>query len=124
MTEPDPRNDRPPPPTQSSANRSGSDAVVQDHGVAAGERAVAVSGNVEQSVIIPGDHNVVNVTYQGVTIRIPSPAAVQQHRTELCRRLECEAEQRWGGMGLYLREEGARLRIEASPYQSGLSGSE
>ena len=124
MTEPDPRNDRPPPLTQSSANLSGSGAVAQDHGAAAGERGVAVSGNVEQSVIIPGDHNVVNVTYQGVTIRIPSPAAVQQHRTELRRRLECEAEQRWGGMGLYLCEEGARLRIEASPCQSGLSGSE
>jgi hypothetical protein len=123
MTNPDPPDAMKPPQTQSSVHLSGPGAVAQDHGAAANERGVAIGGDVEQSPIVTGDHNVVNVTYQGATIRIPSPEAVQQHRAASRRKLEREAEARWGGMGLYIHEEGSHLPIEASPYQPGLTGS-
>ncbi len=83
--------------------------MATDPSVSADQGGVAIHGDAIQSPIVTGDYNVVNVTYQGATIRIPSPEAVQRHRAELRCKLEREAEARWGGMELYIHEEGSRL---------------
>jgi formylglycine-generating enzyme required for sulfatase activity len=106
-----------------TAHNSGSGSLAQgDRTLAIGQSGVVMSGDAIQSSIVTGDHNVVNVTYQGATFRIPSPEAVQQHRAVLRRKLETEAQQRWGGMGVYIGEDSMPLPIEASPYQPGLTG--
>lgn len=48
--------------------------------------------------------------------------AIAAHRTALRERLAQEAQARWGGMAMYIQEEGATLPIEASPYQQGRLG--
>ena len=98
----------------------GSGAVAQGGSVAAGERGVA--GSIQQSVVVTGDRNIVTVVYQGTEVAIPSPEAVARHRAALRERLEADARTRWGGMSLYIQEEGATLPIEASPYQTGRLG--
>jgi len=98
----------------------GSGAVAQGGSVAAGEKGVAIGGDVHGSVIATGDH--VTVVYQGAAVAIPSPEAVARHRAALRERLENDARTRWGGMSLYIQEEGATLPIEASPYQTGRLG--
>ncbi len=103
------------------ATLKGSGAIAQD-GVAAGEGGVAVDGDVSQSTVVTGDHNVVNVTYQGIQVAIPSPGAIAHHRIALRKRLEDSALARWGGMSVYIQEQGATLPIEASPYQTGRLG--
>ena len=101
------------------AQLGGSGAVAQGGGVAAGEGGVA-AGSIQHSVIVTGDH--VTVVYQGAEVTIPSPEAVARHRAALRERLEADARTRWGGMPLYIQEEGATLPIEASPYQTGRLG--
>ncbi len=98
-----------------------------------GERAASVGGSVDGDVIT-GDKRTafdqrgqqvqyqVNIVYQGVEVAIPGPQAVAAHRAALRERLEREAKARWGGMGVYIQEEGATLPIEASPYQQGRLG--
>ena len=54
-----------------SANTEGSGSIAQDHSVAAGAGGVAVGRDVH------GDVTVVNITYQGSEIAIPSPEARQ-----------------------------------------------
>jgi len=100
----------------------GSGAVAQSGGVAAGEKGVAIGGGMQQSVIVRGYRNTVTVVYQGAAVAIPSPEAVACHRAALRERLENDARTRWGGMSLYIQEEGATLPIEASPYQTGRLG--
>ena len=99
-----------------SANTEGSGSIAQDHSVAAGAGGVAVGRDVH------GDVTVVNITYQGSEIAIPSPEAVAAHRAALRERLAYDAHRRWGGMSVYIQEEGAALPIEASPYQTGRLG--
>lgn len=94
----------------------GSGAAATHGGVAAGEGGVAVGGDVH------GDVTVTNITYQGVQVSIPSPEAIATHRAALRRQLDDEANKRWGGMSVYIQEEGATLPIEASPYQTGRLG--
>jgi formylglycine-generating enzyme required for sulfatase activity len=53
---------------------------------------------------------------------IPSSGEVANHRAALQERLEKDARRRWGGMSVYIQEEGATLPIEASPYQTGRLG--
>ncbi len=88
---------------------------------ASGARSIGIGGDVNHSQFITGD-NVTVTIYQGAQITVPSPAAVQRHQVELRHRLEQEAKKRWGGMGAYIEEQGAHLPIEASPYQTGLTG--
>jgi len=107
-------------PQEQKAQLDGSGAVAQGGGVAAGERGVAIGGNVHGGVIVTGDH--VTVVYQGAEVAIPSPEAVARHRAALRERLEADARTRWGGMSLYIQEEGATLPIEVSPYQAGRLG--
>jgi formylglycine-generating enzyme required for sulfatase activity len=52
----------------------------------------------------------------------PSPEAIARHRAVLRERLEAEARIRWGGMAVYVQEEGATLPIEVSPYETGRLG--
>ena len=99
-----------------AVNQSGAGAIAQDHSVAAGAGGVAVRRDVR------GNVTVINVTYQGAQVAIPAPAAVAQHRAALRERLAQEAHRRWGGMSVYIQEEGATLPIEASPYQTGRLG--
>src|SRR3972149_3972330 len=87
-----------------------------------GERGIAIGGAARQSPIVTGDRNIVIAVYNGAEVRIPSLEAAHQHRADLRRKIETDAQYRWGGMGVYIREEGTRLPIEASPYQPGLSG--
>jgi sRNA-binding carbon storage regulator CsrA len=89
-----------------SASIQGSGAVAQDHGVAAGAGGVAVGRD------IIGDVTVISITYQGVEVSIPSPQAISAHRAALRERLEADARQRWGGMSVYIQEEGATLPME------------
>ena len=103
------------------AHLEGSGAVAQSGGVAAAQRGVAIGGDVQQSVIATGDH--VTVIYRGVELAVPAPEAIARHRAALRENLEAEARTRWGGMSLYIEEEGATLPIEASPYQTGRLGS-
>lgn len=91
-----------------------------DSSTTAAQRGVAINGDVSQAPIVTGDHNVLNITYQGIPVSIPSTEAIRAHRAALRCKLENDAQQRWGGMGAYIQEEGARLPIEASPYQPGL----
>ena len=107
---------------EDKAHLEGSGAIAQDDSIAAGERGVAVGGDVRQSPIVTGDHNVVTVVYQGVELTIPSPPAIERHRAALRERLELDARTRWGGMSVYIQEEGATLPIQASPYQTGRLG--
>ncbi len=88
---------------------------------APGGRTVSAGGDINDSVIVPGDRNHVVVIYQGRRIRIPGPDAIQRHRLALRQKLEDDAAKRWWGMGAYIQEEGAHLPIQASPYQSGLA---
>ncbi len=85
-------------------------------GVAAGAGGAAIGRDVH------GDVNVTNITYQGAEVSIPSPQAITKHRAALRRRLADDACRRWGGMSVYIQEEGATLPIEASPYQTGWPG--
>ena len=62
------------------------------------------------------------VVYQGARIAVPCSQAIAQHRAALRERLETDAQARWGGMSVYIQEEGATLPIEASPYQVGRQG--
>jgi len=55
-------------------------------------------------------------------LRSPSPDAVARHRAALRKRLEAEARARWGGISVYIQEEGATLPIEVSPYETGRLG--
>jgi formylglycine-generating enzyme required for sulfatase activity len=105
-----------------SASVEGSGAIAKDQSVAAGERGIATQGDVSQSTFVTGDHNVLNVTYQGIEVRIPSPTAIASHRAALRDQLATDAQGRWGGMSVYIQEEGAILPIEASPYQTGRLG--
>jgi formylglycine-generating enzyme required for sulfatase activity len=105
---------------EQEAHLEGSGAAAQGEGVAAGERGVAVGGGVRDSVIATGDF--VTVIYQGTEVAVPSPEAVARHRAALRERLEADACARWGGMSVYIQEEGAALPIEASPYQMGRLG--
>jgi formylglycine-generating enzyme required for sulfatase activity len=105
-----------------SASVEGSGAIAKDQSVAAGERGIATQGDVSQSTFVTGDHNVLNVTYQGIEVRIPSPTAITSHRAALRQQLEKDAQRRWGGMSVYIQEEGATFPIEASPYQTGRLG--
>jgi len=57
-----------------------------------------------------------------VPLLSPSPEAIARHRAALRENLEAEARVRWGGMSLYIQEQGATLPIEASPYQTGRLG--
>jgi formylglycine-generating enzyme required for sulfatase activity len=57
-----------------------------------------------------------------VETELPSSDAIARHRAALRERLEAEARARWGGMAVYIQEEGATLPIEASPYQTGRLG--
>jgi formylglycine-generating enzyme required for sulfatase activity len=86
------------------------------------KRAVSIGDSADRSVIVTGDKNIVNVTYQGTQISIPSPEAIAAHRTALKKQLQADACKRWGGMSIYIQEEGASLPIEASPYQTGRLG--
>jgi len=99
-----------------AASVQGSGASALPGGVVAGAGGVAVGRDVH------GDVTVINVTYQDTPVAIPSSQAVSEHRAALRDRLEKDACQRWGGMGLYIQEEGATLPIEASPYQTGQLG--
>ena len=98
----------------------GSGATAQGGGVAAGARGVAIDGDASHSVIATGDF--VTVIYQGAEVAVPSPEAVARHRAALRKRLEADACARWGGMSVYIQEEGATLPIEASPYRTGRLG--
>jgi len=105
---------------EQQARLDGSGAVAQGGGVAAGEKGVAIGGDVHGGIITTANH--VTVVYQGAAVAIPSPEAVARHRAALRERLETDARTRWGGMSLYIQEEGATLPIEASPYQTGRLG--
>ena len=63
-----------------------------------------------------------NVIYQGVQVQVPTIEAVHRHRAALRAQLEVETQKRWGGMAVYIQEEGAALPIQASPYQTGQLG--
>jgi hypothetical protein len=77
---------------------------------------ILIEGNVEGDHTVIGNNNV--VIYHGKQIIIPSVDAIARHRVALRERLEENAHTRWGGMSVYIREEGAALPIEASPYGS------
>ncbi len=47
---------------------------------------------------------------------------LQRHREALRQQLAADAKRRWGGMAVYIQEEGAALPIQASPYQAGQLG--
>jgi formylglycine-generating enzyme required for sulfatase activity len=87
------------------------------------------SGLVEQhfgtQINVPGPGAQVAVTVRGESLLdtgLPSPEAIARHRAALRERLEAEACARWGGMAIYIQEQGATLPIEASPYQTGRLG--
>jgi len=103
------------------AHLEGSGAIAQEGSTAAGERGVAAH-DIRQSPVVTGNQNVVTVIYQGTEVAIPSAEAVVRHRAALRDRLEKDASGRWGGMPVYIQEEGATLPIEASPYQMGRLG--
>jgi formylglycine-generating enzyme required for sulfatase activity len=89
--------------------------------LAQGDGAVSASGGgVAVGRDVHGDVTV--VTYQGTQVTIPSPEAIAAHRTALQEQLQADACERWGGMAVYIQEEGASLPIEASPYQTGRLG--
>jgi formylglycine-generating enzyme required for sulfatase activity len=83
-----------------------------------GDHAANIDGSVGGDVVT----GVKIIIHQGAEIAIPSPQAIAAHRVALRERLEREARARWGGMGVYIQEEGATLPIEASPYQQGRLG--
>ncbi len=98
-----------------------------------GDRAASVGGSVGGDVVTGAKRTAfnqrgqqveyqVNMVYQGVEVAVPSPQVIAAHRAALRERLEREAKNRWGGMGVYIQEEGATLPIEASPYQQGRLG--
>lgn len=102
-------------------HHTGSGVSVQGNAnTAVGERGVAVGGDAGN--VITGDYATIQITYQGREIAIPSPAALAAHRAALRERLARDAQARWGGMSVYIQEEGATLPIEASPYQQGRLG--
>ncbi len=81
------------------------------------------AGNIEHSnAVAIGPSAQATVIYQGEPVSIPSLEAVKLHCTALRAKLETESQERWGGMGAYIHEEGARLPIDASPYQDGEVG--
>jgi len=87
--------------------------------------SVHIEGDVSGQVAVGHDIvqiGVVNVTYQGTQVAIPTPEAVAAHRAALREKLEADARARWGGMAYYIQEEGATLPVEASPYQEGRLG--
>jgi hypothetical protein len=91
-------------------------------GLALGGSVAAGAGGVAVGRDVHGDVQVTNITYQGVAVSIPSARAVAAHRAALRERLEANACRHWGGMSVYIQEEGATLHIEASPYQTGSLG--
>lgn len=96
---------------------TGDGAISQGSGDAIGARGVKahdVNGDVITGTKI--------VIYQGREVTIPSSEAVAAHRKALRAQLERAALERWGGMGVYIREEGASLPIQASPYEQGALG--
>lgn len=109
------------PNEQEELRGENSDETPRD-GIAAGERGIAVDGDVRHSPLITGDYNTITITYQGAQIAVPSPEAIAQHRSALRARLAADAQARWGGMSVYIQEEGVTLPIEASPYQTGRLG--
>ncbi len=97
---------------------TGDGAISQGNGDALGAGAVKVSGNVGGDVVT----GTKIMIYQGREVTIPSPEAIAAHRKTLRTQLERAALERWGGMGVYIREEGASLPIQASPYEQGEIG--
>ena len=87
-----------------------------------GKRSILVGDSADQSVLVTGDENVVHVTFRGEKLSIPSLEAIANHRAALKEQLQANACRRWGGMSVYIKEEGAALPIEASPYQIGRLG--
>jgi formylglycine-generating enzyme required for sulfatase activity len=81
---------------------------------------VAIGHDIVQIGAVSG--GVINVTYQGTQMAVPTPEAVAAHRAALREKLEADARARWGGMAYYIQEEGATLPVEASPYQEGRLG--
>lgn len=119
-----PESHQPPDPEKetelSGPPAAGYDArLTGDGAIAQGNNNVALG---KQAVLVLGSGHVVTVTYQDAPASIPSPEAVQAHRACLRDKLAQQARERWGGMGAYIREEGAALPIEASPYQPGATG--
>jgi formylglycine-generating enzyme required for sulfatase activity len=70
----------------------------------------------------PVTQHFTTIIYEGTKVVIPSLQAIADHRAALREQLETEAQARWGGMSVYIQEEGATLPIEASPYQTGRFG--
>jgi formylglycine-generating enzyme required for sulfatase activity len=105
-----------------SAKVEGSGAIAQDGGVAAGEGGLAVGGDVHGPAFVAHEGAQVTINYQGAEVAIPSLEAVQRHRAALRQQLAADALKRWGGMSVYIQEEGATLPIQASPYQAGQLG--
>ena len=101
---------------------TGSGAAASHGSVAAGEGGIAVGGDVNGSVVVAHEGAQVTITYHGTNVAIPSPEAVQRHRVALREQLQADAQRRWGGMSVYIQEEGATLPIQASPYQAGQLG--
>jgi formylglycine-generating enzyme required for sulfatase activity len=87
-----------------------------------GKRSISVGDSADQSVLVTGDENIVHVTFRGEKLSIPSLEAIADHREDLKKQLQADACRRWGGMSVYIKEEGASLPIEASPYQTGRLG--
>ena len=94
----------PPDKPQQHAQLNGDGAISQGDGDALGAGAVKIT------------------IYQGREVAIPTADAIADHRAALRAKLAQEAQRRWGGMGVYIREEGAALPIQASPYQQGALG--
>jgi hypothetical protein len=53
---------------------------------------------------------VVNVALQGAQVALPSREAIVAHRAALHERLAEDATRRWGGMAVYIQEEGVTGR--------------
>ena len=92
-----------------------------------GERAASVGGSVGGDVVTGTKRTAfdqrgqqveyqVNMVYQGVEVAIPGPQAIAAHHAALRERLEREAKVRWGGMGVYIQEEGAK-RYPSKPHR-------
>jgi len=101
-----------------NAQLTGDGAISQSSGDALGAGAVKVGGDIAGDVVT----GTKIVIYQGREVSIPAPEAIAAHRKALRVRLERAALERWGGMGVYIREEGASLPIQASPYEQGALG--
>jgi hypothetical protein len=91
------------------------------------ERGLTIGDQTQHHITIDGDgnvigdHNTVNITYQGNAVAVPSREAIDAHRRALAADLQTAA-RRWGGVDHYIQEEGSALPIEASPYDAGRLG--